>query len=142
MCFTERRIPALIITIFSVIVIICGIIMIIQSCIYQITNSILTQDLGEYTSTVINFKNASFGVLVSFSATAVILGTFGTCCLCRPFKSSIIFPICYGFTLFGVWIVVLILGITLTAVSTSGQSVIQGFCDGNPIISKLDFVVS
>jgi len=47
MRFKERKIPAVIVTVLSVIVILLGILMVILSAIYHTKGSILTADLGE-----------------------------------------------------------------------------------------------
>ena len=47
MCFPERKKPAIIVTVLSVIVILLGILMVIESAIYHTKGSILTADLGE-----------------------------------------------------------------------------------------------
>jgi hypothetical protein len=49
MCFKERKKPAMIVTILSVIVILLGILMVIESAIYFTAGSILTTDLGTLT---------------------------------------------------------------------------------------------
>ena len=117
MCFTERRFPALLVTIFSVIVLISGVIMIIESCLYKTTDSILNADLGSLTNQVTVFKNSSFAVLVTFSALAVIVGAFGACCLCKPFSSFRCFSIIYGLMLFGIWLGILVIGVLITTIS-------------------------
>jgi len=52
MCFKERKKPAVIVTVLSVIVILLGILMVIESGIYQTKGSILTTDLGTLTASV------------------------------------------------------------------------------------------
>jgi len=142
MCFKERKIPAMIVTILSVIVILLGILMVIESAIYHTKGSILTTDLGTLTTAVKSFKNSTFGVLITFSCSAILVGACGVGCFCKPCKEKIALPIIYGIFLFFVWVIILVIGIVVTAISFSSPEAIQDFCTGNTTNSRLDFAAN
>jgi len=128
MCFKDRKKPALFVTIFSVIVILCGAIMAVQSVIYVRQDDIASADVSDGLE---GYKNISFGFLFAFSMLAFVTGIAGTTCACKPCaEGSICWPIMYGVPLFFVWLVTLILGGMITTVSVVGPEQIQGFCDG------------
>jgi hypothetical protein len=137
MCFKERKKPAVIVTVLSVIVIILGIIMIIESAIYYTAGSILTTDLGSITAQVKTFHTSTFAILMAFSCSALIAGILGSGCLCKPCVNNLALPIVYGITLFLVWIVILIVGIIITAVSFTSPTELQNFCSGNTTNSRI-----
>jgi hypothetical protein len=119
MCWGEKKVPVLILTILSSLMIVCGVIMVIECIVYQTSQSVLTADLGSLTTQIQSFKNSTFGVLIGFSATAIIVGIFGTLCHCKP-CDSIVFPILFGITLTAIWIVFIVVGAVLTTVSVAG----------------------
>lgn len=122
MCFKEREKPAKIVVFLSVLVILCGVVMFIESVVYQSTgNNIFTADLGTWTENVAKFKNVTGGFLIAFSLVAFFTGIGGASCNCGPCaKGNICYPIIYGILIMFVWIVVLVIGIVLTAVSFAG----------------------
>jgi VIT1/CCC1 family predicted Fe2+/Mn2+ transporter len=65
------------------------------------------------------FKNIIFAILIAFSSLAILIGILGTLCKCNPCKKSICWPVWFGIMLFFVWIVTLIIGSILTAISFS-----------------------
>ena len=138
MCFKERKKPAVIVTVLSVIVILLGILMVIESAIYHTKGSILTTDLGTLTTAVKSFKNSTFGVLIAFSCSAILVGACGVGCFLKPCKEKIALPIIYGIFLFFVWVIILVIGIVVTAISFSSPDAIQMFCDqkDNPNITN------
>ena len=140
MCFKERKKPAMILTILSVIVILLGILMVIESAIYFTAGSILTTDLGTLTDKVKSFHSSTFGVLMAFACSAILVGAFGAGCFCKPCKEKIALPILYGIFLFFVWVIILVIGIVVTAVSFSSPEAIQSFCTGDASNSRVAFI--
>ena len=119
MCFNDRKTPAMFVSILSAFVILFGILMVILSAIYYTKGSILTTDIGELTKQVKTFHTSTFGVLMGFSCTAVLVGACGISCFCKPCKEKLAFPIIYGIILTAVWIIILVVGVVVTAVSFS-----------------------
>lgn len=142
MCFKERKYPAMIVTILSVIVILLGILMVIESAIYFTAGSILTTDLGTLTDKVKSFHSSTFGVLMAFACSAILVGAFGAGCFCKPCKEKIALPILYGIFLFFVWVIILVIGIVVTVVSFSSPEAIQSFCKGEvtPATKRVEFI--
>lgn len=140
MCFKERKKPAMIVTILSVVVILLGILMVIESAIYFTHGSILTTDLGTITEKVKSFHSSTFGVLMAFSCSAILVGACGAGCFCKPCKDKIALPIIYGIFLFFIWVIILVIGIVVTAVSYSSPDAIQSFCTGTTGNSRLGFI--
>jgi hypothetical protein len=140
MCFKERKKPALIVTILSVIVILLGILMVIESAIYFTHGSIITADLGTLKEKVKTFHSSTFGVLMAFSCSAILVGACGVGCFCKPCKEKIALPIIYGIFLFFVWVIILVIGIVVTAISFSSPEAIQSFCTGNTTNSRVAFI--
>lgn len=68
---------------------------------------------------------------MAFSCSAILVGAFGAGCFCKPCKEKLALPILYGIFLFFVWIIILVIGIVVTAVSFSSPEAIQSFCTGN-----------
>lgn len=132
MCFEDRKKPALIVTILSAIIILCGLIMVVESIIFAAQDDVLSADLGTVSEQAANFKNLSYGTLLAFSFMAIITGLAGTTCGCKPCaKGNICCPILFGIALFFVWLITLIVGSIITAVSFSGPEQIQTFCDSS-----------
>ncbi len=123
MCFKERKKPALIVTILSVLVVLCGITMIIETIIFAVSSNILDADLGTVTNAAAKFKTITYAILLAFACLAFVTGIFGTTCGCKPCaKGSICWPVWFGISLFFVWIITLIVGAILTAISFSGTT--------------------
>jgi hypothetical protein len=130
MCFADRKKPALIVTILSVIVILCGIVMVVESIIFATQDDVLSADMGSISNSMGNFKTASMASLLAFSLLAIATGISGTTCGCKPCaRGNICWPIIFGSLLLIVWIVTIIVGIVVTVVSFSGPDVLQTFCD-------------
>ena len=131
MCFEDRKKPALIVTILSVIVILCGVVMTIESIVFATQDDALSADLGSVSQSMGDFKNASMASLLIFSLLTIVTGIAGATCGCKPCaKGSICWPIIYGTLLLIVWLVTLIIGAIITGVSVSGPEALQTFCDG------------
>lgn len=131
MCFKERKTPALIVTILSVFIALCGIAMIIETIIFVLSSNIFDADLGTLSDAAAKFKTVSYAILLAFACLAFITGILGTTCGCKPCaKGSICWPVWFGLSLFLVWIITLIIGAILTAISFSGVDQLQAFCSG------------
>lgn len=106
MCFHKRKTPACIITIMSIIMALGGVVLLIESIVFEKKGSLVTTDLGEYTPSIAFFRNATFIAILIASLVAIVLGVLGSLCLCKFCKKySCCLSIGYGTTLFFVWIV-------------------------------------
>lgn len=130
MCFEDRKKPALIVTILSVIVILCGFVMVVESVVFATQDDVLSADLGSISHSMGNFKNASMAALLIFSLLAIGTGIAGATCGCKPCaRGNICWPIIFGSLLLIVWLVTLIIGAIITTVSFTGPETLQSFCD-------------
>jgi len=119
------------VTILSVIVILCGFAMLVETVIFANQDDVLSADMGEVSDQMSQFKSLSLGSLLVFSLLAIFTGIAGSTCGCKPCaKGNICWPIIYGILLLLVWSVTLIIGSIITAVAVTGPETIQGFCDG------------
>jgi len=67
---------------------------------------------------------SAYGVIIYFSSIAIIFGTFGSCCLCRPFSSFRCFAVIYGLVMLLLWIVFTAIGLTITAFAASAPNLV------------------
>ena len=140
MCF-DRRFPALVVVVFSVVVLACGAVLVILSTLFYTKESVLNVDMGEYTELIAITMDATYALLMVLSTTAVVVGAGGTLCLCRPIADYRCFSVVYGFALLGVWLAFVIIGVLMTVIGASGVRVAQGFCDGEPIDDRFQSFV-
>jgi hypothetical protein len=134
MCFKDRKKPALIITILSVFVVLCGVTMIVESIIFALQDDIMTADLGTISQAAGKFKTVVYAILLGFACLALVTGIIGTTCGCKPCaKGSICYPVWFGILLFFVWIVTLIVGAIICAISFTGETQLQQFCKGTNV---------
>lgn len=125
MCFADRKKPALIVTVMSVLVIICGIIMVVESIVFATQRNVIDEDFGDVSASMSQFKSASMASLLVFSLLAIITGVSGATCGCKPCaKGGICWPIIYGVLLLLVWSVTLIVGAIVTGVAVTGPETI------------------
>ena len=129
MCFATRRAPACLVVILSVIVILLGIAMIAECIVFQYQKTVFNSNESK-SDQVAKFATSSFGVLIGFSALALLTGICGVTCLAKKCAENRAWTFIYGFLLVLIWIVFALMGIILTAVSVNGPEVIQAFCDG------------
>jgi hypothetical protein len=71
-----------------------------------------------------------------------VMGLLGTCCGRYLCKTYLALPVLYGVSLLGIWIITLALGVMITTVASGGPQVVQSFCDGVPIESQFELIVS
>lgn len=129
MCFTARKVPAVIVVILSYIVILLGVAMITECIVFQYQKTVFNSSTSK-ADQIAKFATSSFGVLIGFSAIALLTGICGATCFAKKCAENRAWTIIYGFILVVIWIVFVLMGIILTAVSVNGPDVIQAFCDG------------
>ena len=118
-------------------VFICGIVIAALAIRFAVGDSFFTVKTlqGDISDVDIDrFKNISFGILLGAGCIAFLTGFFGfffTCCKKKCY--AVIFGIFLSFT----WIIIIVLGCIVTAVSYGSQSAIQSFCDGTMGTSQL-----
>ena len=91
-----------------------------------------------------NFKNVSFGILVGAGGVAFLTGFFGfflasKCCAGSKGRS---FAVVYGIFLSFTWIIIIVLGAIVTAVSYGSAAQISGFCTGQLSTNQLFQAIS
>lgn len=132
MCFPTRKLPSLIVSGLSAVVVILGLILLIMAIIFQTGESVLTADMGDLSDFAALFRNGIFAVVLIFSLLALAVGAFGVGFQCKPCrKSPCGFAVCYGISIGLIWIVFIIVGSIVTAVSTVSSENIGKMCDGD-----------
>lgn len=139
MCYENRWKPVLILTTLSVVVLLCGLVLFIESLIFYFSPSIVNSKF-EMPDTQL-FVQQVFQALLGTSIAAILLGVLGTQCNRRPCKDYLVLLIFYGIALLVVWMTILVCGVLLTAFASSGPDVIAGYCNAKPQSSVMDFVV-
>ena len=131
MCFPTRKLPSLIVSGLSAIVVILGLILLIMSIIFQTGESVLTADMGDLTDFAAVFKNGIFAIVLIFSLLAIAVGAFGVGFQCKPCrKSPCGFAVCYGISIGMIWVAFIITGAIVTTVSTVSSNAVGKVCDG------------
>jgi hypothetical protein len=122
MCLRERKVPAILVTVLSVILILIGILILIQAIVYELRTSVLNTDLGDWqdiTLKVKTFRQSTFGLLIAGSAVTMIIGCFGAMCLCKPCK-RVYCSVIFGTVLLICWILFGVIGAVITFFSAAG----------------------
>ena len=122
MCFEERKIPAAIVGILSVILFILAVVMILLSI--KFNNSGLSTDLGSMG----DYTNVAFYILLTASIVALMSAICG--CLSCKIKHRCI-TVCFGLTLLPAALAIVIFGVLLTGVSNTDEAKIKEFCVSN-----------
>jgi len=118
-CFKTRKTPAIILSILSALVLIAGCVIAAFAIHFAVGDSFFNIKTlkGDVSDVQIdNFKNVSFGILLGAGIVAFATGFFGfffTCCKKRCY--AVIYGIFLSFT----WIIILVLGCIVTAVTYS-----------------------
>ena len=126
MCFDERKTPVNCITLFSFIVLLCGIIMLVFSVLG--TNSAVLDNLKDAKS-MSDLDSASKLMAIFFYGLSVfiiivaILGFLFRCC------KSCCYAVCYGVVMFPVWLLLFVFGGMAVGIATAGQDDIVKYCN-------------
>jgi len=140
MCLTfkedTRKGWALVITILSGVVLLCGIAMVaLSTAFYTKDDDMWSADLGEVSEDFKRIKQGIFGCLLTFSLIALFTGVGGMTCGCGPCKPGgcwhRVWPVFYGIALFFVWLIYIIMGGITVGISAGAPEQIQSFCDGD-----------
>lgn len=125
MCFDERKTPVNCITLFSIIVAICGVIMVAFS--YLGTQSDTVQNLKEAKS--MEDLNSSSKVMAVFffglSFFIIVVAVLGFCFRCCKNRC---YAICYGVTIFPVWLLLIIFGGIAVGIALAGEDDMVKYC--------------
>ena len=130
----ERKNPALLVTVLSGIVVICGFVMLGVSVSFKNNkDDIFNADFGDKERALNQVKSLTFGGLLIFSLIAVFIGAAGLTCGMKPCAEGgckRIGPILFGLSLMFVWLVYLIVGVVIGGASVTAQGQIDNFCNG------------
>ena len=136
MCWNKRKPYAISVSVFSGIILCLGIVVFALAIQLQVAKSYFTIQNIDGNAADINveyLRNWGFGILVSFGFIAFVTGIYGLFFVCC---SNRCYAIIFG-TFLGVsWVVVLVVGALLTAVSQQSQASIQEFCEGSGAYTK------
>ena len=119
----ERKQPALLVSILSGIVVVCGFVMLGVSITFNNNEEdIFNADFGDKEEALQSVKSLTFGGLLIFSLFAVLIGAAGLTCGMKPCAEGgckRIGPILFGVSLMFVWLVYLVVGIVIGGTSTA-----------------------
>ena len=130
-CFKTRRQPAIILTVLSSLVLLCGVVIVALAARFAVGESFFTAKTlnGDITHKDLDqFKNISYGILLGAGCVAFLTGFFGfffTCCKKKCYA------VIFGIFLSSTWIVIIFIGTVLTGISYGSQNAIEAFCNGN-----------
>ena len=135
MCFTKREKPARIVTGLSVLVFICGIVMLWNSIIFAGDKERFFSEDEKW-----EVQDATGGAVVSlliiFSSLAIVVGAAGMFCVCKPCaEGGLWMPIVYGLFMTAVWIVFFVVGAIIASVSIAGPQQMDNFCSDGAVDS-------
>ena len=142
MCFRDRKVPAILVTMLSVILVLIGVLILIQALVYEFRSSVLNTDLGSWqdiTSKVDTFRHSTFGVLIAGSAVTMLIGCFGAMCLCKP-CSRVYCSVIFGSILLVCWVLFGVIGAVITFFSAAGPKQMDAFCRGETYANNLEFL--
>ena len=130
MClWSERKVPALIVSGLSLVVVLCGFLLLVESIIFNTRKSILTTDLGEGFEGIQALRIVVFGVILVASVVTIMLGSLGVGCVCKPCNNRCC-PFMYGTMLTLVWLVFVIVGGIVTGLGTAAPEAFDQVCVG------------
>jgi len=124
-CFKTRRTPAIWLSVLSALVLLAGIAIAALAIRFGVGDSFFNVKTlkGEVSNEDIDkFKNIGFGILLGAGCVAFLTGFFGfffTCCKKKCY--AVIFGIFLSFT----WVIIIVLGAIITAVSYGSQSTMK-----------------
>jgi hypothetical protein len=127
MCFKERKLPAWIVTGFSIGFLVCGIAMLIIAIVFETDKSIWTADLGTLTDFTALFRKTAFTIVLISSLLAIGLGIGGSMCMCK-FCANCCAAVAFGIFLFFAWILFLVAGGVVVAIANMGVDVTGKIC--------------
>lgn len=119
MCFEERKIPAAIVGVLSVIVLILAIVMIFLSI--RFNNSGLSTDLGSMS----DYSNFAFIFLMSASILALLASICGII-TCKVKNRCV--AVCFGCSLLPAALIISVFGVILGTISHTSDEDLQSFC--------------
>ena len=141
MCWKSknRKTPAIIVTVLSVIVMILGIAMAIESYVFQTSkSSILSADFGAINDSIKKYRMMASGALLLFSVLVIAIGAAGASCLARPCSRYMCLPMTYGICLVAIWLIVFIVGLVLSWVGLNGLETLEIICEGVDVVKRVN----
>ena len=120
MCFDERKTPANVILVMSVLGAICGIVMIAFA--FMLTNSEILEQIEKENVDVKDARHLVFLMLLIFALLTIFVSGLG---MCLKFIENRCFTAVYGIILLPVWIVVIVVGIIAVAASGAAKDRIE-----------------
>ena len=123
MCVTNRKIPAIVVAIFSSITLILSLVMIILSI--RFNNSGLSSDMGSFD----DYTNEAFLVLVCAALIALFSGIYGLVLFCCKSRFC---AVIFGCLLLPAASFVLLFGFTIATISNTDASTLRQFCKDDP----------
>lgn len=141
MCFKNRKTLACIVTVFSILIALGGVVLLIESIVFETKGSLVTANLGSITSSVAMFRNGTFIAMLVASIVAILLGILGSLCLLKFCeRNSCCLSVGYGTIMFFVWIIFIVVGAILTAFAFLSPDQVQSLCKVGTGNSRVAFI--
>lgn len=119
MCgFAERKKPALVVSILSIIVLLSGLILLIESSYYLTNGDIFQADFGTLSKQINKFRRSSGTIYIALACSALIIGGLGATCGCKRCQDNRCYSVWYGLILLVIWVLFLLIGIGLMMISS------------------------
>lgn len=129
MCFNRREKPAKIVTGLSVLVLICGIVMLINCIIFAGDKDAFFNEDEQWEEDQGLAMGGVISSLIIFSILAIFVGCAGMCCSCKPCaEGGLCWPIVYGTCMTFIWVVFMVVGCVIASVSIAGPQQLETFC--------------
>ena len=91
MCYEKTRNRATMLSVFSIFLILLGIVMIVETALYGIdTTTVLSANMGDITAKLVQFRVATFNSALCFSVITILVGIVGcvVIAICGSTKES------------------------------------------------------
>lgn len=130
-CFETRKWPAFLVSALSLLIVVVGLVLGAVTYQYNTREGILRQDLGDLTFYVDSFRNLSSLLCLMFALGTVGLGIIGSTCCCKCYDTacSCCWAVFYAIVLFIWGVLMLIVGIAVFGVATSGPMALDEICE-------------
>jgi hypothetical protein len=120
------------IVILSLLTILLGSAMIVESLIFQDSSvqEIKPPNLSTDFESSKTYTSLLFYLVVVLATIAIMIGICGLTCLAKPCSKSLGFIRIFGICITMSWLLFIVFGFIIVAVSTNGPETVQAFCDG------------
>jgi len=118
-CFKERKTPATILTVLSAIMMVMGAVLVFLCVLFQNNDNIFNHDVGVMNDSMHEFRQKTIAAIMAAAIGTLLLGACGSCCL-LPACNNFCLVLCYGLSVFCMWVTFVASGGALIGVALVG----------------------